>query len=42
MLKVLIVKSITKAVVKEAKRYSFDMAMDKVNNKVTLSVVRKK
>ena len=42
MLKVLIVKQITKAVVKEAKRYSFDVAMDKASNKVTLSVVRKR
>jgi hypothetical protein len=42
MIKALIVKQVAKAVVKEVKRYSFDVAMDKVNNKVTVSVIRKK
>jgi hypothetical protein len=42
MIKALIVKQVAKAVIKEARRYSFDVAMDKANNKLTLSVVRKK
>jgi hypothetical protein len=42
MLKVLIAKQIAKAVVKEVKRYSVDVAMDKATNKVILSVTRKR
>lgn len=42
MLKVIIAKQIAKAVVKEVKRYSVDVSMDKANSKVVVSVIRKK
>ena len=42
MIKTIIAKQIAKAVIKEVKRYSVDVAMDKANNRVTVSVVRRK
>ena len=42
MIKALVVKKIANAVIKEAKRYSVDVSMDKANSKLVVSVIRKR